>query len=208
MNYSHQDVTETELHTGRNYRVSRITDPVYGPLIVKKAREDGDPDAIAAIRNEYRILERLRRIDTCPIPVRFDPVHGELSLKEFEGDRLDRSGLPGKLDLERFLYLSEALARAVGGDSWARAVIHKELKPANVLINPVNFALQIVNFDFATTFAEEYPPFGHLGELRGDLLYLSPEPDRADESSRRLSHRSLFARRNPLRAGYRSPSIH
>ncbi len=167
--------TETEIHRGLNHRVIRVIDPTDGPLIIKQVTDHGDADiAQSALHNEQRILERLQGVAGCPRLVRFSPAQRELAVADFGGVALEQSSLLGHLDLERFLTVAEALARIVAAIH-ERGVIHKDLNPANVLIRRDDLRLQIINFDLATTFAEEHPEFEYPRRIHGTLAYLSPE---------------------------------
>jgi diguanylate cyclase (GGDEF)-like protein len=159
--------------------VVRVADPAHGPLIVKRGTEDGNADAFGtALRNEWRILQRLRGVDGCARPVRLEPARRELAVEDFGGVTLEQSGLLGRAGLDSFLALSEALARIVDAIH-RRGVIHRDLKPANILVRPSESAgdpkVQIIDFDLSTFFTEERPEFGQPGPLPGSPAYLSPE---------------------------------
>ena len=55
-----------------------------------------------------------------------------------------------------------------------RGVIHKDINPANILVSDAG-AVTLIDFDLATTFAEERPEFAHQSEITGTLAYLAPE---------------------------------
>ena len=168
-------MSATEIHRGRHQRVLRLLDPAAGPLIVKQGRDDGDlGSARAALHNEQRILDRLQGLPGCPRLVRYDPATPELAMADFGGITLQASGFLGDLDLERFLTIAHALAHAVACIH-GRGVIHKDLNPANILVRPSDLRVQIIDYDLATTFAEEHPGFDHPSVLPGTPAYLSPE---------------------------------
>ena len=103
-------------------------------------------------------------------------------MEDFGGITLSRSGLLGQVDLVRFLALAEVLANIVAAIH-NRCIIHKDIHPGNILIRPIDSAhdrpddlqAQIINFDLATTFAEEYPEFVHSSRILGTPAYFSPE---------------------------------
>ncbi len=153
----------------------RLLDPAAGPLIVKQGRDDGDLGAArSALHNEQRILDRLQGLPGCPRLVRYAPTLPELAVADIGGVTLQASGLLGNLDLQGFLAVSRALAHAVAGIH-GRGVIHKDLNPANILVRPSDLRVQIIDYDLATTFAEEHPGFDHPSVLPGTPAYLSPE---------------------------------
>ncbi len=153
----------------------RRRDPVAGPLIIKRDLDDGPADVSRSrLHNEQRILERLQGVAGCPRLLRFDPVHRELMLEDIGGVALDQSGLLGEIDLDRFLALSEALARILA-EIHACGVVHKDINPANILIRLDDDRPQIIDFDLSTSFAEEHPAFDYPNRVAGTPAYLSPE---------------------------------
>ncbi len=95
-------------------------------------------------------------------------------MADFGGVTLQASGLLGNLDPKRFVTIAHALAHAVA-EIHGRGVIHKDLNPANILVRPSDLQVQIIDYDLATTFAEEHPGFDHPSALPGTPAYLSPE---------------------------------
>jgi serine/threonine protein kinase len=54
-------------------------------------------------------------------------------------------------------------------------VVHKDINPANILLTGPEREPLLIDFDHATTFAEERPGFVHHREIAGNLAYLAPE---------------------------------
>ncbi|WP_295449026.1 AAA family ATPase [uncultured Thiodictyon sp.] len=166
---------ETEIHRGQHHRVFRVVDPVAGPLIIKRGTDnDNALTAQSALHNEQRILKQLRGLADCPRLVHYDPTVPELAMVDFGGVPLSDAGLLGQPDLECFLTLATALAHQVA-EIHGRGVIHKDLNPANIVVRLDDRRVQIIDFDLATTFAEEHPGFDPLSRLPGTPAYLSPE---------------------------------
>ncbi|MBF0528100.1 MAG: AAA family ATPase, partial [Deltaproteobacteria bacterium] len=167
--------TETEIHRGRNRRVARVVDPADGPLIIKRSTDDGSSGVfLTVLYNEKRILERLQGASGCPSILRYDANRRELVIKDFGGATLSQAGLLGSVNLQSFLSLSETLARILAAIH-ERGVVHKDFNPTNILIRLDDLELQIIDFELATTFAEEHPEFDHLNRLLANPAYLSPE---------------------------------
>ena len=167
---------EPDTYRVTGWQTVHVDDPARGRLLIKRPRTDGSEGlSTHALLNEQRILERLRQVPGCPRLVWFDPGRLELAVEHFSGIPLSRSGLPGRIGLESFLRLSEALARILAAIH-ARGIVQKAIRPANILVGGDDLQeLQVFDFGMATTFAEEYPAFHHHSRLLGDPSYLSPE---------------------------------
>jgi diguanylate cyclase (GGDEF)-like protein len=66
------------------------------------------------------------------------------------------------------------LARIVAGVHRC-GVMHKDINPTNILVHGGRHLLTLIDFDLATTFAEERPGFTHESMIAGTLAYLAPE---------------------------------
>ncbi|RSM63943.1 ATPase [Actinoplanes sp. ATCC 53533] len=55
-----------------------------------------------------------------------------------------------------------------------RGVVHKDISPANVVLTADGRAA-LIDFELATTFAEERPSFIHQSQIAGTLAYIAPE---------------------------------
>ena len=166
---------EPDILRGAGWQAFRIVDPNRGPLLVKRAFGDGVTSSSAdSLRNEQRILERLRGVPGCPTLVWFDPARAELAIEDFDGVPLSQPGLPGCLGLADFLALCETMARTVAG-MHGRNILHRDINPDQVLIGRDRLQPLFIDFARATTFTEERPGFDHPSRLPGDPAYRSPE---------------------------------
>ncbi|WP_433049120.1 diguanylate cyclase domain-containing protein [Dactylosporangium sp. CS-033363] len=139
----------------------------------------GGGDASERLRREGAILGRLRGI--AGVPVVLEPCDGACLLLE------DAGGEPvaGRQAAEALRELAAGLARILR-DVHDRGVVHKNVNPANVYATPRGPLL--VDFDLATTFAEERPGFTHQDEIAGALAYLAPE--QTGRTGRPVDHRA------------------
>jgi len=55
-----------------------------------------------------------------------------------------------------------------------RGVVHKDLSPANVVLTDAGDPV-LIDFELATTFAEDRPSFVHQSQIAGTLAYMAPE---------------------------------
>ncbi|MEW6187432.1 MAG: diguanylate cyclase [Thermodesulfobacteriota bacterium] len=154
--------------------------------IVYKARKEGEagtvviktlktvsPSAIesARLRHEFELIRRtplegivsvLEIIDTPEGMALILEDFGGISLKEFLGR--------GPVPIDLFLTLSVPLVDTLG-KLHQENIIHRDIKPQNILINPETHQVKITDFGIATEIREIYNP----GVIEGTLNYISPE---------------------------------
>lgn len=166
-----QDATELLYESDRT-RVHRLTAADGSGHVVCK--EPLGPDAGRRLRNERGILERLAGVDGVPglSPLAAPP--GSLFVEAVDGPSLRTVLAEGPLDVAATLRLAADLA-AVLAAVHRRGVVHKDLSPANIIVEAHSGRPHLVDFELATTFAVECPTFTHHNEIVGTLAYLAPE---------------------------------
>ncbi|WP_170319900.1 ATP-binding sensor histidine kinase [Polyangium spumosum] len=132
------------------------------------------PRDLERLKNEYEIGRTLD-IPAVVKPLAFESLEGSPALvTEDAGSVPLRDLLGAPMSLERFLPLAVAIAQAVA-EIHARNVIHKDLKPANILVHPTSGAVQIADFGIASRLPREPQAAQPLRLIEGSLPYLSPE---------------------------------
>lgn len=182
----------TELHRSDRtlvFRARRRTDGL--PVVLKTSAEEfPDPAVVDRIRREFAIV---RTLDS-PRIVR---AHGLeqiecrpiLALEDFGGESL-RCAIEA-LPFTVAESLDIAIAILSGLAALHRAnVIHKDLNPANVVINRVDGTVKIIDFGIATTVPREHSHFAGPADLEGTLAYVSPE--QTGRMNRRIDYRTDF----------------
>lgn len=91
--------------------------------------------------------------------------------------------------IELFLTIAIQLAGALG-EIHHRHVIHKDLHPGNIVIEPVSGRVQITDFDIASLLSREQPALQPPEELEGNLAFISPE--QTGRMNRALDYRTDF----------------
>jgi predicted ATPase/signal transduction histidine kinase len=94
-----------------------------------------------------------------------------------------------QLPLETFLLVAIQLADALGVIHHAQ-VIHKDLHPGNVVIQPDSLKVRIIDFGLASLLSREQPVLAPPENLEGVLAYLSPE--QTGRMNRALDYRTDF----------------
>jgi serine/threonine protein kinase len=108
-------------------------------------------------------------------PVALSEQRGQtkLVLEDPSGDTLDRFS-PGPMDLTRFLPLAIGIATALRG-LHKRDLIHKDVKPANVLVNPATGQVRLMGFGIASRLPRERQAPAPPEFIAGTLAYMAPE---------------------------------
>jgi serine/threonine protein kinase len=95
------------------------------------------------------------------------------TLEDPGGETLDRS-LPGPLELTRFLRFALGIATALSGLHEKR-LIHKDLKPSNVLVNSATGQARLMGFGIASRLSRERQEPEPPEFIAGTLPYMAPE---------------------------------
>ncbi|MDJ0518450.1 MAG: serine/threonine-protein kinase [Trichodesmium sp. MO_231.B1] len=69
-------------------------------------------------------------------------------------------------------------------------IIHKDIKPDNIIINPHTKKIQIIDFSSTTKLPKETPQIRNSNTLQGTLAYISPE--QTGRMNRGIDYRSDF----------------
>ena len=84
-------------------------------------------------------------------------------------------GLVGTpMEVGRFLRLAVGVAAALG-KTHQRGLIHKDIKPANVLVNTASGAVWLTGFGIASRLPRERQPPDPPEVIAGTLAYMAPE---------------------------------
>ena len=163
----------TSAHS-RVYRGRRESDDL--PVVIKiHNKEYPTPREIARCKREYKIARRLN----------FDGVVSCSALETYKNDlalvmedsggeslaRIFKSDLP---ELDLFLRIGIELARILS-EIHRRGVIHKDIKPANIIYNSRTEELKFIDFGISSLLEKESNLSLSPGKLEGTLRYMSPE---------------------------------
>jgi len=96
-----------------------------------------------------------------------------LVLEDPGGETLDRF-LSGPMEMTQFLRLAVGLATALGG-LHKKELIHKDVKPANVLVNPATGQVRLMGFSIASRLPRERQTPEPPEFIAGTLAYMAPE---------------------------------
>src|SRR3981081_312849 len=168
-------VPETLWEDG-DFVLSRTTlaDETTSVLLLATASEQPAPGIIARLEHEYSLRDELDS-DWAVRPLTL--VHHEgrpmLILEDPGGEPLDRL-LGQPMELSRFLRFAVGLAPALG-KLHRRGLIHKDIKPANVLVDTASGAAWLTGFGIASRLPRERQSPEPPEMIAGTLAYMAPE---------------------------------
>ena len=143
-------------------------------LILVPVLERPAPETLRRMEHEFCLREELGA-DWAVRPLTLTQYQGRsvLVLEDPGGEPLDRL-VREPMELGQFLRLGIRLSAAVSG-LHRRGVIHKEIKPGNVLVNPSTGEVRLTGFGIASRLQRqrqlpEPPEF-----IAGTLAYMAPE---------------------------------
>lgn len=165
------------LHSGSKtviYRGRRETDNVS--VAIKTLLCEHPPlEDIARLRHEYQIIESLRIPGIVKAYELKNYQHGlALVLEDIPGCLLKEMIATQKTTLITFLKVAINLAQTLG-ELHAQKIIHKDIKPHNILINPESGEVKLIDFSISSRLDRENPTLSNPNLLEGTLAYMSPE---------------------------------
>jgi PAS domain S-box-containing protein len=181
-----------EIHRGKKrviYRARREHDDQ--PVIVKTLLDDF-PEAvdIAGVKREHEILQHLR-IDGIARLYGLEWQHNRLALilQDIGGESLRQLLDSQKIDLAACLNIGMRLADTLVA-LHRNNIIHKDLTPANIIVNLATNQVQLIDFSMASRLPQESQKISHPNLLEGTLAYMSPE--QTGRMNRAMDYRTDF----------------
>ncbi|HYQ01967.1 MAG TPA: AAA family ATPase [Polyangiaceae bacterium] len=167
-------LVETISRSGRSH-VCRARRTADGASVVIKsvASEQPDPEDLAKLEFEFRIL---RKLDAPGVLRALALVRGAgnvaLIVEDFGGQ--PPAHVAGSEALDVFFTVATAIARTLG-TIHAQNIIHKDVKPRNILINPRTREVKLIDFNTAIERSHEHQDSDRPRAQQGSLAYMSPE---------------------------------
>jgi serine/threonine protein kinase len=143
------------------------------PILVVAA-EESSPDCIGRLEHEYALKCELDPGWAArPMSLTHYNDRMTLVLEDPGGMPLDRL-LGHPLDIAHFLYVAIPLAGALR-HVHERGLIHKDIKPANVLVDSMNGSVWLTGFGIASRLPRERQAPTPPEVIAGTLAYMAPE---------------------------------
>ncbi|MEG3933982.1 AAA family ATPase [Microcoleus sp. T3_B1] len=132
-------------------------------------------EEITRLRHEYKISSNLQ-LEGIVKPHSLEKYKNSfaLILEDCGGQSL-RHHLAGKnIKIQKFLPLAIQVAQTLG-EVHQNQIIHKDIKPSNIIITPDFQQVKITDFSMATRLSREVHQNSNTSVLEGTLAYISPE---------------------------------
>ncbi|MBD2343232.1 trifunctional serine/threonine-protein kinase/ATP-binding protein/sensor histidine kinase [Anabaena subtropica] len=160
-------------------------------VVIKLLRGDYPSfSELLQFRNQYTIAKNLN------IPGIVRPSSLEnygnsyaLVMEDFGGVSLRVYSQTNPLTLTEVLAIAIQLTKVLH-DLYQHRVIHKDIKPANVLIHPETKEIKLIDFSIASLLPKETEEVKHPNVLEGTLAYLAPE--QTGRMNRGIDYRTDF----------------
>ena len=162
------------LHDDGDFALLRATDRDGRPVLVRSPRlERADDDRDRQLDHEFSLRHELDDAWAAR-PIRLDRAEGrQLLVLADPGGTTLRQLLGRPMAIERFLRLGIATAAALGR-LHDRGLIHKDLKPANILVGAGD-SVRLTGFGIASPAPREHDVVGSQEAAIGTYEYMAPE---------------------------------
>src|SRR5258708_10914305 len=159
-------------------------------LVVFPSTDPPTVDNLKRLTHEFDLRDDLADDSWGAQPLALLREQGQpvLVLKDNEGEPLQRL-VRTRMEVQSFLHLVISLSVAIGR-LHDRGLIHKDIKPANILANLASGQIWLTGFGIATRLSRERQPVEPPEFIAGTLAYMAPE-----QTGR--MNRSTDSRRDP-----------
>ncbi len=143
-------------------------------LAVLPATEHPPPASLARLAHEYGLKDELDGAWAVrPLELRRERGQTTLVLEDPGGEPLEPL-LCAPMEVGNFLHLATGIAAALS-KVHERGLVHKDIKPANILVNRTTGEVRLTGFGIASRLPRERQPPSPPELIAGTLAYMAPE---------------------------------
>ncbi|BAY99400.1 two-component hybrid sensor and regulator [Tolypothrix tenuis PCC 7101] len=161
------------------------------PVVIKTLRHDYPSfSELVQFRNQYAIAKNID-IPGIVQPISLEPsANGyALVMEDIGGISLRHYIQASPLTVEQFWPIALQIVDVLH-QLYQQRIIHKDIKPANILIQPATGQIKLIDFSIASLLPRETREIQNPNVLEGTLAYISPE--QTGRMNRGIDYRSDF----------------
>ncbi|MEH2456665.1 ATP-binding sensor histidine kinase [Nostoc sp.] len=181
-----------QLYQGARTAVYRaVQTTTQRPVVIKVLRRDYPSfGELVQFRNQYTITKNLP-IPGIVQPLSLEPIGNSYALvmEDYGGVSLGKYVQRQSLELTEVLAIALQIADILHNLCQHR-VVHKDIKPANILIHPESKQVKLIDFSIASLLPKETQEIQSPNILEGTLAYLAPE--QTGRMNRGIDYRADF----------------
>jgi len=181
-----------KIHESPNSLVYRARRSRDNQLVILKVLKEDYPSqqAISNYRQEYEIARSLNLEGTIKA-FSLEKYRNTFAIlfEDLDAESLGSIMASKKIGIEEFLTVAMKVSEALHGIHAAN-IIHKDINPSNIVMNPQSGQVKIIDFGISTVLSRESPTLKNPNVLEGTLAYISPE--QTGRMNRSLDYRTDF----------------
>ena len=161
------------------------------PIILKLLKEElPTPAQLLRYQQEYQISQSLN-LPGVVKAYSLEKYHNSLAIifEDFGADSLNLWREQRQINLAEFLPIAIQIVEILGQIHSAN-IIHKDINPSNIVINPKTGEVKIIDFGISTVLSIENPTLKNPNVLEGTLAYIAPE--QTGRMNRAIDYRADF----------------
>lgn len=161
------------------------------PLVLKMLKDTyPSPEKIAGFKREYETTKNLNLTGVVDV-YSLEHEHNcwVMVLEDFGGKSLARLMQSKAFTLTEFFPLAIRVVEILG-QVHQRHIMHKDVNPSNIILNPTTGQLKLIDFGISTVLSRENPTLRNPNQLEGTLAYISPE--QTGRMNRGIDYRTDF----------------
>ncbi|ELS33044.1 MULTISPECIES: trifunctional serine/threonine-protein kinase/ATP-binding protein/sensor histidine kinase [Pseudanabaena] len=198
-----------QIYNGSRTSVYRAIDDSNGRSVIVKLLQQDYPsfNELLKFRNQYTIAKKLD-VSGIVRPYSLESCGNSYAIvmEDFGGISLQQHIQKQPLSLAEKLEIAIQITQILD-ELHQSCVIHKDIKPANILIHPETNQIKLIDFSIASLLPKETPEIKNPNGLEGTLAYIAPEQTgrmnrgidyRTDFYSFGVTLYELFARQRPF----------